>query len=40
MSETIKDLDFSPARGKSLGSCSISGATLFLVDKQGLPWPL
>lgn len=40
MSETIKDLDFSPARGKSPGSCSISGATLFVVGKQELPRPL
>lgn len=40
MSKTIKDLDFSPARGKSLGSCSISCVTLFLVDKQRRPWPL
>ena len=32
MSETIQDLDFSPARGKTLGSCSISCAILFLVD--------
>ena len=28
------------ARGKSLGSCSISCVTLFLVDKQRRPWPL
>lgn len=35
MSEAIKDLDSSPARGKTLGNL-VSSATLFLVD---LPVP-
>lgn len=40
MSETIKDVDSSPARGKTLERCSVSSATFFLVEKQGLQRPL
>lgn len=30
----MENLDVSPARGRTLGSCSVSSASLFLVDKQ------